>query len=162
MGIKCPQNREACIMEPLNKNALLHLIQYFRRLDWDKAIDGVSQPEYLVLSVVHQEHEKHPDLPGIYVSHLADGMMISVSMASKLLKIMEEKEWILRTIDKNSRRNTFVSLTEDGRKMLEKADRSIDEVNQAVAEKMGKESLQQLIDNLALLFSCYEDVLGTL
>lgn len=149
-------------MEQPNTSGLLTMIQYFRRLDWDKVIDGLSQHEYLVLSFVNQEHTAHPELPGIYVSALADGLMISVSMASKLLKTLEEKNWILRTVDKNSRRNTFVSLTEEGEAILAKVDRSMQAVNSAVEEKMGQESLQQLIDNISRLFTCFEEVLDQL
>lgn len=149
-------------MDQPNTSGLLTLIQYFRRLDWDKATVGLSQHEYLVLAFVHHEHAVNPELPGIYVSALADGLMISVSMASKLLKALEEKNWILRTVDKNSRRNTFVSLTEEGEAALSQADLSMQAVNRAVEEKMGKESLQQLIDSISLLFSCFEEVLAQL
>lgn len=144
----------------LNSSGLLTLVQHFRRLDWDKAIDGLTQPEYLVLAAVELGQQHNPDQPGIYVSALAEYMMISVSMASKLLKTMEEKEWILRTIDRNSRRNTFVSLTPLGKETLARANQAMERVHRAVRKKMGKESLEQLISNVSLLFSCYEEVLG--
>ena len=81
---------------------LLH--QHLRRMDWSKITPGVTQPEYLILTALHVQGEKNPDGPGVYVSSLAEELSVSVSMISKLLKSMEEKDWILRTIDKNSRR----------------------------------------------------------
>lgn len=149
-------------MEYLNRSGILTLTQYFRRLNWEKAIPGLSQPEFLVLSVVNRGQQQNPKQPGIYVSNLAEEMMISVSMASKLLKTLEEKDWILRTVDKNSRRNTFVSLTPEGRAVYAQADEALEQLNKVVEEKMGKESLEQLIQNISLLFSCYEEALEQL
>lgn len=149
-------------MEYLNRSGILTLTQYFRRLNWEKAIPGLSQAEFLVLSVVNRGQQQNPKQPGIYVSNLAEEMMISVSMASKLLKTLEEKDWILRTVDKNSRRNTFVSLTPEGRAVYAQADEALEQLNKVVEEKMGKESLEQLIQNISLLFSCYEEALEQL
>lgn len=145
-----------------NSSMILNLLQHFRKLDWEKVLPGVTQAEYLVLSAIHFGQKKHPDQPGIYVSVLAEHLMTSVSMVSKLLKTLEEKNWILRTVDRNSRRNTFVSLTSEGKKMLSAADAAMDEVNRAVANKMGEESLQQLIASVSMLLTSYEDVLGSI
>ncbi len=142
-----------------NSSAILGLLQHFRKLDWNKALPGLTQPEYLVLSAIHYGQENNPHQPGIYVSILADHLMTSVSMVSKLLKALEEKGWILRTVDKNSRRNTFVSLTPAGKKVLVSADTVMDEINRAVAEDMG-EAYQQLISNISALLSSYEKVLN--
>ena len=87
---------------------LLH--QHLRHMDWSKITPGVTQPEYLILTALSVHRQTQPDSQGLYVSSLAEELSVSVSMISKLLKSMEEKDWILRTIDKHSRRNTFVSI----------------------------------------------------
>ena len=145
-----------------NSGMLLSLIQQFRKLNWELALPHMSQAEYLILSTVRNGQLEHPGQKGIYVSVLAEHLMTSVSMVSKLLKALEEKEWILRTIDVNSRRNTFVSLTPQGKEALGKADQQMDKINSAVAEKLGEETRQQLVDNISTLLSCYEEVLGHL
>lgn len=162
MSVYFPTQSGGAVMEYLNRSGILTLTQYFRRLEWEKAIPGLTQAEFLVLSVVNRGQLKNPKQPGIYVSTLAEEMMISVSMASKLLKTLEEKDWILRTVDKNSRRNTFVSLTKAGKEMFSQADQAMDRLNKMVEEKMGKDSLEQLIRNLSQLFSCYEEALDQL
>ena len=95
---------------------LLH--QHLRHMDWSKITKGVTQPEYLILTALHVHHQEAPDSQGLYVSALGEELSVSVSMISKLLRVLEEKGWILRTVDKNSRRNTFVTLTALGRKRL--------------------------------------------
>ena len=98
---------------------LLH--QHLRHMDWSKITKGVTQPEYLILTALHVHHQEVPDSQGIYVSALGEELSVSVSMISKLLRVLEEKGWILRTVDKNSRRNTFVTLTELGESVYQTA-----------------------------------------
>ncbi len=141
---------------------LLSLLQHFRKLNWDKALPGISQAEYLVLSAVYWGHKKQPSHPGIYVSALAESLMTSVSMVSKLLKALEEKNWILRTVDKNSRRNTFVSLTPEGKRMLMAADEAMEQVNHTVAQELGEAKVHQLIEDISALLQSYENVLGSM
>lgn len=143
-------------------SVLLNLLQHFRKLNWDKALPGITQPEFLILSAIHWGHKKEPDHPGIYVSALAESLMTSVSMVSKLLKTLEEKNWILRTVDKNSRRNTFVSLTPEGKKILFAADEAMDQLNRTVAQELGETRVQQLIGDISALLQSYEQVLNSM
>lgn len=146
--------------QAVHGSMVLSLLQHFRKLDWDKVLPGVTQPEYLVLSAICYGQESHPEGLGIYVSALADSLMTSVSMVSKLLKTMEEKGWILRTVDKKSRRNTYVTLTKAGQKMLADADECMDQLNQAVAKELGEDVHKQLISNITALMTSYEKVLS--
>lgn len=145
-----------------NSSVLLSLLQHFRKLNWDKALPEISQAEYLVLSAVYWGHKKQPGHPGIYVSALAESLMTSVSMVSKLLKALEEKNWILRTVDKNSRRNTFVSLTAEGKRILLAANDAMEQVHQAVARDLGEAKVQQLMEDISALLLSYENVLESL
>ena len=135
---------------------LLH--QHLRRMDWSKITPGVSQPEYLILTALHVQREKNPDSPGVYVSSLAEELSVSVSMISKLLKSMEERDWILRTIDKNSRRNTFVSLASTGAAIYETAT----ERPRGCGCFPWTEQFTQLLTSAAILFRAYETAIEQL
>ena len=139
---------------------LLH--QHLRRMDWSKITPGVTQPEYLILTALHVHHQKDPESEGVYVSALAEELSVSVSMISKLLKSLEEKGWILRTIDKNSRRNTFVTLTDLGEEVYQNASRQLIAFHKGVVESLGQEKFNQLLASAATLFRAYEDALGEL
>jgi DNA-binding MarR family transcriptional regulator len=147
---------------PYDSSGLLSLAQHLRRLDWSKAIPGMTQAEYLALSVVRRTQEAQPDSPGVYVSTLAEELMISVSMVSKMLKVLEDRGWIRRTVDMNSRRNTFVSLTDLGLQVHDSASHCLTQVHEKVAQQVGQETLDQLSSSAARLFRCYEDVLSAL
>lgn len=139
---------------------LLH--QHLRRMDWSKVTPEVTQPEFLILTALHVHEELEPDSEGVYVSSLAEGLSVSVSMISKLLKSMEEREWILRTIDKNSRRNTFVALAPNGRRVYDTAAEQLRAFHEGVVASIGQEKFAQLLESTATLFRAYENALGAL
>lgn len=139
---------------------LLH--QHLRRMDWSKITKGVTQPEYLILTALHIHHKEDPESEGVYVSALGEELSVSVSMISKLLKSLEEKDWILRTIDKNSRRNTFVTLTDLGESIYQTASAQMIAFHKGVVESLGQEKFNQLLSSAATLFRAYEDALSKL
>ena len=139
---------------------LLH--QHLRRMDWSKITPGVTQPEYLILTALQCSQEAHPDIPGVYVSSLAEELSVSVSMISKLLKSLEEKDWILRTVDKNSRRNTFVSLTPAGTAVYQTATDQMRTFHKSVVDSLGQETFTALLKSAATLFRAYESALEKL
>ncbi len=139
---------------------LLH--QHLRRMDWSKITKGVTQPEYLILTALHVHQQKDPKSQGVYVSALAEELSVSVSMISKLLKSLEEKGWILRTVDKNSRRNTFVTLTDLGESIYQTASAQMIAFHKGVVDSLGQEKFAQLLSSAATLFRTYEDALSKL
>ncbi len=131
-------------------------------MDWSKITPGVSQPEYLILTALHVHEEENPGSPGIYVSSLAEELSVSVSMISKLLKTMEEKDWILRTIDKHSRRNTFVSIAPTGAAIYEAASNQLRKFHERVVSSVGRDRFAQLLSSAAILFRAYETAIEQL
>ena len=150
-------------MEKLSSGqGFLLLHQHLRHMDWSKITPGVSQPEFLILTALHVHAKKHPDSEGLYVSSLAEELSVSVSMISKLLKSLEEKDWILRTIDKHSRRNTFVSLTPLGQEIYAAATGQMKAFHKSVVDSLGQERFTQLLSSAATLFRAYETALNRL
>ena len=131
-------------------------------MDWSKITPGVTQPEYLILTALSVHRQTQPGSQGLYVSSLAEELSVSVSMISKLLKSMEEKDWILRTIDKHSRRNTFVSIAPTGQSVYDAASERLRAFHQGVVESIGQERFTQLLRSAATLFQAYEDALSAL
>lgn len=144
----------------LAPSVFLSSIRQIHKLDWSKKLTACTQPEFLALSAIRYAQLRYPERTGVYVSVLADELLTSVSMVSKMLKVLEEKEWILRTIDPGSRRNTFVSLTEEGLSVYEKANREMEAIHEAVIEKIGMDNMMKFIELSGDLARCYEEALA--
>ena len=89
-------------------------IDDLRRQDWGAILEGISQREFAFLMTILKHKLDHPGIRGIYASDLAKRVHLTKSGVSKMLAILEERGWVERTVDQNSRRNTFVSLTPAG------------------------------------------------
>ena len=72
-------------------------------------------PEFRFLRMVEQFQQDHPEVPGIYVNELAACTGVTKSSVSKSLHKLEQRGMVTRTVDPNDRRNTFVSLTPEGK-----------------------------------------------
>ena len=138
------------------------LLQKFRRINWGSELESMTQGEFMALSAIHGFHARQPDKPGVYVSVLAEELMISVSMVSKMLRGLEEKGWILRTVDPDSRRNTFVSLTDTGKTLLEREAAKARALSQRVIARMGQDRSDRFLQDAEELAECYGRELGTL
>lgn len=139
-----------------------HILQKFRRVNWGSELETMTQAEYMAVTTIRALHSAQPDKPGIYVSALAEEMLISVSMVSKILKILEEKGWISRTVDPDSRRNTFVALTPAGRVLHDQESQRAAAANQRVMARMGAERLARFLQDAQELADCYGQELGLL
>ena len=80
--------------------------------------DKLTHNEFIALCILSEEQKKQKEEQGIYVSMLASGMQSSTPAVSRLLRAMEEKGLIERKVDRKDRRNTFVSITEEGQVAL--------------------------------------------
>jgi DNA-binding MarR family transcriptional regulator len=143
------------------QDGFFQLLQQFRRIRWGAELEEMTQGEFMAMTAIRRGQEACPEKPGVYVSALADRLMISVSMVSKMLRTLEEKGWIMRTIDPESRRNTFVSLTETGRTQHDREQKRSRELNLRVQEALGQENLSRLLTDAQALLECYAQELGT-
>ena len=142
--------------------AFYQILQKFRRIDWGSKLESMTQGEFMALSAIHAFQTAQPDKPGVYVSVLAEELTLSVSMVSKMLRVLEEKGFILRTVDPDSRRNTFVSLTDYGRERYARESVRAQAVNQRVMASMGPERVARFLQDAEELAECYGRELGTL
>lgn len=143
------------------KGGFFQLLQQLRRIHWGAELEVMTQGEFMAVSAIYHGQSAHPDQPGIYVSSLAEELMTSVSMVSKMLKTLEAKGWVLRTVDPKSRRNTFVSLTEEGRSLYADEQQRCLALNTRVMEKMGRENIERLLVDIQHLARLYAEELGT-
>ena len=140
---------------------LFQILQQFRRIHWGSHFKELTQPEYMALSAIACAQEAHPDSPGVYVSALAEELMVSVSMVSKMLKTLEEKGWIVRTVDPNSRRNTFVSLSSEGARLYQEEAARTAAATRRIVARMGEEPMARFLKDAEKLADCIAQELGS-
>lgn len=122
----------------------MHVMNRFRRMHLADAFAGLSKGEFFTLEMLHKHRELHPEAAGMYVTSLANHTHMSMPAMSRLLKTLEQKGYIERTVDKEDRRNTYISMTAKGTKVRAGAVAQMQALTCRVIQKMGEEDMQQL------------------
>lgn len=125
---------------------LVNVIRRMRKIRLNAMSQSVIYTEYQALDQIYRYAKEYPDSQGIYVSKLARGLKVAPPAASRLLNTMERKGLIIRTVDQGSRRNTFVSLTPEGGRILTQANKNLEEVKIRLIRRMGHEDITKLIE----------------
>ena len=125
-------------------NAISEMRRYLMQA---KPFSGITHSEVAVLHMIEMCEKQGKRASTTWMSAR---MNLSKSSISQTLGAMEEKGWIIRTIDPNNRRQTAIGITEEGRLKM-------DEVNAAVLvsidrmlERMGQENAERFVELMEL------------
>lgn len=109
------------------------------------SIMKVSKGDFFALQIIERYQKMNPEKEGIYVSNLAESLKIASSQTSRMLKNLEERNWVGRNVDPKDRRNTYVFLTEEGKEVCRQVEEKMQMYFQGVWNSMGKERVEELI-----------------
>lgn len=131
-------------MKPLNTEMFMTLYR-FRQVHLSKLTGNMSKGEYYSLEALQQYHTTHPDSKGMYVSSLAKRLRISPPAVSRMLKSLEEKGLVERTVDASNRRNTYIRLTDHGAHMTRQVRSRMQFLVERVYDQFGEEDMRTMI-----------------
>lgn len=123
----------------------LSIAHRFKKIHMSELFPIVSKGEFWALKMIQKATLKSESDCGVYVSTIAEHLKVTPSAISRMLKGLEEKELIERKINKNDRRNTYVTLTEKGGKVTRKVEAEMNEFTKNVILAMGEEDSKTLI-----------------
>ena len=89
--------------------------------------------------------ENSQDAKNTYVLDIQDNLYVTKPAVSQMLNSLENKGYIKREINKSDRRKIVITLTEDGKKILEKMQNNVDNVIGEIILRFGEEDTEQLI-----------------
>lgn len=96
-----------------------------------------------LMAINHYNREKQAGT--LTVSELAEKIHTKTSAVSRTLKNLEEQGLIERTVRSTDRRNTYVTLSVQGRATCERMEHTTSEFAEAVLSKMKEEDLKSMI-----------------
>ena len=117
----------------------------FGKMRYDVLFHDMSKREFEMLTVIYRYMEENAEEKGIYVSKLANMLRVTSPAVSRMIGILEEKGYIGRDVDKEDRRNTYVYLTDAGRRIRKVTEDTMQELMKKVVVRMGNEDMQELI-----------------
>lgn len=105
----------------------------------------MGKSEFFMLDMIVSVSQDAEEAKGAYVSEIARKLKISTPAVSKMLKGLEEKQFIIRRTDERDRRNTIVSITPEGEAARQKVFEQMDNFAKNTVDRMGEENVKELV-----------------
>lgn len=119
------------------------IMSSFRRLNISSMLPDINHGDFGILKMI--DHcRTHCDGEGVKVSDIVRHMKIQAPAVSRSLRSLERSGYIVRSVDRRDRRNTYVELTDMGKDMLTETDAIMNDFADAVFGKMGDENMKKL------------------
>lgn len=121
--------------------------------------------EFMMLGAIHHgfcrdgEEKRQEGVPGVRISELCRMVHSTKSATSKMLKGLEEKNYIERITDTKDRRVVYIVLTETGNKIIQDSTKRMQEFTDKTIQKMGEEDTRKLIQILKRLYDSMDEVI---
>ncbi len=128
---------------------LFRTFESFRKLNVSSILPNLTHGEFAILKAVSccmNESGKESDKQSeIRISDIVKHLKIPAPAVSRTMNSLEERGFIIRTVNKKDRRNISVSLTEQGAARLAEAEQILEEFQESVFGSMGTENMHRLI-----------------
>ncbi|GAG85643.1 unnamed protein product [marine sediment metagenome] len=126
------------VMGSLSHETRQYLDEQFRQFD-------LTRPEWLILALLRA----HKD--GISQSYARSYVGVETSYLTKVLNRLEEKNFIVREIDLNNRRNRIIKINPKSLKTIKKIFAIIDSLNEEIQRDLNEKQMRDLYKSLATI-----------
>lgn len=123
--------------------AFIQTMHRFRKTTFNLPDMGITRGTFVALSLLVDAEMQGE--AGLYVSQLAEQLHVSSPAVSRLLGSMEKQGLIQRAVHPQSRRNTTVTLTPQGRQSHQVIHTALEAQAQAFTQQMGEADMAQLL-----------------
>ncbi len=136
---------------------LFRAMNQFHKLKFSDMMQNMSKADFIVMNVIMNKGKDDK----MTISELAAIARMLPSAISRTLKGLEEKGYVERTINKQDRRNTYVELTEEGKKQTCEVRQVMRDFGKTVMAKLDEHEVNELILYLNNIYSIAEKEIET-
>ncbi|WP_242941667.1 MarR family winged helix-turn-helix transcriptional regulator [Parasporobacterium paucivorans] len=140
------------------RNTHFEILHSFRKLNISSLMPNITHCEFGTLKTIKQCSWENMD-KGVRICMLAERLDVAAPAVSRTIRSLEQKEFVIRAIDENDRRNVFVELTAEGEEMLMQMENIMEDFSSAVMDKVGSENMEKLNYHLKQLYEVSKEEL---
>jgi DNA-binding MarR family transcriptional regulator len=122
---------------------LLEYVNIIRANGGLNIFSGLFQTDYRIMSYLATHPDAHP-------SDMADVLSVTRPNVAANLRLLEQKKYIVREVDKENRRQVYVNMTSEGREYLEKCDKQLHFLFAGWFSLLGREETSHLLKILEI------------
>lgn len=106
----------------------------------------ITVPEYIALHHIASGSEMSDIYSGrTYLKELSEKMQLTIHQTSKMIGTLRDKGLLVWSHDGNGSEGTYVTITDNGRKLLQEQEDALKQYYEKVISRFGKENLIQLL-----------------
>lgn len=137
-------------------HAFFEMMQQFRSLNLLATLP-LPRQDYMVLYAISCLQKEHPD--ACTVSMITKKMRIPQPAVSRTLRNLENGGYLQREVCRSDRRNTYVLLTDAGKKAVQDAGQVLMEFHNGIKKRFTQEESDQLMSLLQRLYEAASEQL---
>lgn len=107
---------------------------------------GISVTELILMKKI--EHNNLDSIENIGISDIQKHLYITKAAVSKMLGVLEKKGYILRETNKHNRRMLTITLTREGKDVLDCMSVDLDRILTEMIRLLGKDEIEQFIKSV--------------
>lgn len=134
----------------------IRALDRFRKFQFCDLMSHLTKGEFFTLFMIHAHSAAHPKRKGMYVSELAGTLRVTSPAVSRMLRTLEQRGLIERTVDRDDRRTTYIVLTPVGETARRNAAHRMHDFTERVVEQMGERDMETFL----ALFHRLSDVMS--
>jgi len=115
----------------------------------------MTKAEFFILHMI--SHRGHECRDGITVTNIAHKLNATMAATSKMLRSVEEKGYVERTLDDSDRRVVYIGITEKGADVIANAKNLMDDRVDRIIEKVGEEDAAEFLRILRKIASILQE-----
>ena len=123
---------------------LMETLHLFKSLNLSELTPLLTKSEFMTLMAMDSCLTRKQELT-VNINEITDRIHILPQAISRNLKSLEEKNYIIRSIDPSDRRNIKVSITPEGKAALKETEDAMDEFTSAVFHQIDPEIMKRLV-----------------
>ena len=107
----------------------------------------LNEADYILLHIIMETTREHEIYEGkTYLKDLSEKMMLTIRQTSKLISKLKERGLVKWSHDGDGNEGTYVTITDEGRKLMEQQQAVYKEYYGNVINKFGKDNLIELLN----------------
>lgn len=138
----------------------IRVMDRFRKFQFCSVMSDLTKGEFFTLFMIHDHIANHPESKGMYVSELAGRMRVTSPAVSRMLRTLERRGLVERTVDRDDRRTTYIVLTPKGETARQEAAHRMEQFTARVVERMGEQDMNTLLSLWSRLSDIMSDELA--
>ncbi|MGF7048892.1 DNA-binding MarR family transcriptional regulator [Paenibacillus sp. DS2015] len=139
-------------MNNMTAETLFRAMMRFNKAEFrHRLVEGLKPSELVLMFCVKKKVK--PGTMGLMVSEISELLGVTSPTVTQLLKSLEVKDWITRSIDQQDRRAVRIKLSDKGEQVIKAAMEATEASFEGLIQYLGEEESNQLAE---LLIKAYE------